>query len=96
MGEFELLPWDKELRYCNLRRGDLVLMKSGHYAIVTKIKPSFLDDEAGLILKTHKDAEGKYGRILGELWRITNYADQSLNDYLVEKGHATPYFGGKR
>jgi micrococcal nuclease len=57
---------------------------------------NFLDDEAGLILKTHKDAEGKYGRILGELWRITNYADQSLNDYLVEKGHATPYFGGKR
>ena len=49
-----------------------------------------------IILKTHKDAEGKYGRILGELWRITNYADQSLNDYLVEKGHATPYFGGKR
>ena len=53
MGEFELLPWDKELRYCNLKRGDLVLMKSGHYAIVTKIKPSFLDDEAGYELPPH-------------------------------------------
>ena len=53
MGEFELLPWDKELRYCNLRRGDLVLMKSGHHAIVTKIKPSFLDDEAGYELPPH-------------------------------------------
>ena len=40
MGEFELLPWDKDLRICHVKRGDLVLMKSGHYAIVTKIRPS--------------------------------------------------------
>ena len=38
MGEFELLPWDKKKRQCYLKRGDLVLMKSGHYAIVTKIR----------------------------------------------------------
>ena len=40
MGEFELPPWDKELRHCNVKPGDLVLMKSGHYAIVTKIRRS--------------------------------------------------------
>ena len=52
-----------------------------------------LDDDAGITLKTHKDKEGKFGRILGELWRITNYADQSINEYMVEKHHAVRYFG---
>jgi len=52
-----------------------------------------LDDEAGITLKTHKDAEGKFGRILGELWRTTNYADQSINDYMIEKHHAVRYMG---
>ena len=52
-----------------------------------------LDDDAGITLKTHKDKEGKFGRILGELWRTTNYADQSINEYMVEKSHAVEYFG---
>lgn len=53
MGEFELPPWDKELRFCNVKRGDLVLMKSGHYAIVTKIRNSPFDDAAGYKLPPH-------------------------------------------
>jgi hypothetical protein len=53
MEELELLPWDKKFRCCNVKPGDLVLMKSGHHAIVTKIKPSFLDDEAGYELPPH-------------------------------------------
>ena len=52
-----------------------------------------LDDEAGITLKTHKDAEGKFGRILGELWRNTDYADQSINEYMIEKHHAVRYMG---
>ena len=52
-----------------------------------------LNDEAGITLKTHKDAEGKFGRILGELWRNTNYADQSINEYMIEKHHAVRYMG---
>ena len=52
-----------------------------------------LDDEAGITLKTHKDAEGKFGRILGELWRNTDYADKSINQYLIDKHHAVEYFG---
>lgn len=48
-------------------------------------------------LKTKSyDAKGKYGRILGEIWSVGEFADQSLNEYLVEKGHATRYYGGKR
>ena len=51
------------------------------------------DDAGGIILKTHKDAEGKFGRILGELWRTTEYGDQSINQYLVDKHHAVRYYG---
>ena len=47
----------------------------------------------GIVLKTHKDAEGKYGRILGELWRTTDLADQSINEYMIEKHHAVRYMG---
>jgi len=53
-----------------------------------------LNDGGGILLKTHKDdATGKFGRVLGELWRTTNYADKSINDYMVEKHHAAAYFG---
>lgn len=58
-----------------------------------KFLTGMLDDEAGIILKTHKDKEGKFGRILGELWRTTNYADQSINEYMIEKHHAVRYMG---
>jgi len=52
-----------------------------------------LDDDGGIILKTQKDAEGKFGRILGELWRTTEYGDQSINQYLVDNHHAVRYYG---
>jgi len=52
-----------------------------------------LDDPNGITLKTHKDGKGKFGRILGELWRTTNYADKSVNEYMIEKHHAVRYMG---
>ena len=73
------------------RTRDLEEKKYGNAA--KKFLTGMLDDEAGILLKTQKDAEGKFGRILGELWRTTNYADQSINDYLVEKHHAVSYYG---
>ena len=53
MGKLELPPWDKKKRQCHLKQGDLVLMKSGHHAIVTNIRRSPLDDEAGFELPPH-------------------------------------------
>ena len=58
-------------------------------AYITKL----LDDEGGIVLKTRKDAEGKYGRILGELWRTTDFADKSINQIMIEKHHAVSYHG---
>lgn len=52
-----------------------------------------LDDEGGIVLKTRKDAEGKYGRILGELWRTTDFTDTSINDLMIKNHHAVAYHG---
>lgn len=52
-----------------------------------------LDDEGGIVLKTRKDAEGKYGRILGELWRTTDFADKSINQLMIDTHHAVSYHG---
>lgn len=54
---------------------------------------NMLDDDGGIVLKTHKDGKGKFGRILGELWRTTDFADQSINEYMIEKHHAVRYMG---
>jgi endonuclease YncB( thermonuclease family) len=45
-----------------------------------------------LTIRTQLDKSGKYGRVLGEVFM----KNVSINDRLVEEGHATPYFGGKR
>lgn len=58
---------------------------------------NFCKEGSFATLKTKSyDAKGKYGRILGEIWSAGEFSDQSLNEYLVEKGHATRYYGGKR
>jgi len=42
-----------------------------------------------ITLKTQKDAEGKFGRILGELW----YGDVNINQKMIEEHHAVEYKG---
>lgn len=44
-----------------------------------------------IILKTFKDEEGKFGRILGELW-IEN-DEISINQHLINNYHAVKYIG---
>ena len=43
----------------------------------------------GLVLKTHKDNKGKFGRILGELW----YGEVNINEKMIEEHHAVRYMG---
>ena len=73
------------------RTRDLEEKKYGLLAKSFLIK--MLEDKGGIVLKTHKDAEGKFGRVLGELWRTTDFADNSINDYMIEKHHAVAYHG---
>ena len=42
-----------------------------------------------LVIKTHKDAKGKFGRILGELWTF----ETNINQKMVEEHHAVEYHG---
>ena len=64
------------------------------YGLAAKAYVERFCDDDWMILKTDKyDSKGKFGRIMGSLWRTTNYSDKSLNQYLVEKHHAVPYYG---
>ena len=48
-----------------------------------------------LVTKTY-DAKGKFGRILGEIVVDLGNGVYNINEMLVNEGHATEYFGGKR
>jgi micrococcal nuclease len=73
------------------RTRDLEEKKYGKAA--KKFLEGLLDDPNGVVLKTHKDGKGKFGRILGEMWRTTDFADKSINEYMIEKHHAVRYMG---
>ena len=45
-----------------------------------------------IILQTHRDGKGKFGRILGELY----VNGKSVNVTLIEEGHARDYWGGAK
>ena len=73
------------------RTRDLVEKKFG------KAAKAFLVDclnRGTPILKTHKDATGKFGRILGELLYIDeNDLKVNINNLMIEKAHAVAYHG---
>lgn len=49
-----------------------------------------------VILKTYKDDKGKYGRWLAEVYEIgveDRVWNNSINEMLIQEGHATPYPG---
>ena len=46
-------------------------------------------NSGGLTIKTHKDAKGKFGRILGEVWCF----DTNVNQKMIEEHHAVEYHG---
>jgi len=51
-----------------------------------------------ITIRTRKDADDKYGRLLATLWD-NDHGDvwgDSVNDRLLSAGFAVPYFGGKR
>ena len=64
------------------------------YGLAAKAYVERFCDDTWLILKTKEyDAKGKFGRILGEIWRTSEFSDKSLNTYLIEKHHAVEFYG---
>ena len=48
------------------------------------------------IVQTKIDKKGKFGRLLGELFNSEVDAYKTYNEILVDEGHATEYYGGKK
>jgi micrococcal nuclease len=52
-----------------------------------------------VVVKTTKDRREKYGRFLAEVFLVTadgSPMEISVNQMMVDAGHATPYAGGSR
>jgi micrococcal nuclease len=45
-----------------------------------------------VLVKTSKQAKGKFGRILGEIW----VGDINVNQTLIDEGYAREYWGGSK
>lgn len=53
-----------------------------------------IDEQQGVLYLKSLD-KGKFGRCIGVLF-CEDFDDESINDTLVQEGHAVEYFGGKR
>ena len=63
------------------------------YGLAAKDFLSKMLSTGEMLIKTHKDAKGKFGRILGELFMKTSVGELSVNQSLVENSHAVRYYG---
>ena len=65
------------------------------YGLIAKeMVTHFLPVGSMQTLVTVRDKAGKFGRILGEIF--VPGVVQSVNQLLIEEGHAVEYFGGKK
>jgi micrococcal nuclease len=64
-------------------------------AAKARLKELIKEGKNEFIVKTSIDKKGKYGRLLGELFRLDD-KKINYNKLLVKEGHATKYYGGKR
>ena len=63
------------------------------YGLAAKDFLSKMLSTGEMSIKTHKDAKGKFGRILRELFMKTSVGELSVNQSLVENSHAVRYYG---
>ena len=63
--------------------------------IAAKERLQQIVDEQQNVLFLKSMDQGKFGRCIGVLFE-QDFDDQSINEVLVEEGHAVEYFGGKR
>ena len=58
--------------------------------LATEKVTSLIPVGSTIVIKTHKDGKGKYGRILGEL---INEDGVNVNEYLIKNRYAVAYYG---
>tara|TARA_R100000008_G_scaffold58502_1_gene36332 strand:- start:224 stop:607 length:384 start_codon:yes stop_codon:yes gene_type:complete len=64
-------------------------------AAKARLKELIKEGKNQFIVETSIDKKGKFGRLLGTLYRDLENWD-SYNQILVNEGHAVEYFGGKK
>ena len=64
-------------------------------AAKARLKELIKQGKNEFIVETSIDKKGKFGRLLGKLFKEVDSFD-SYNDILIKEGHATEYFGGKK
>ena len=64
-------------------------------AAKARLKELIKEGKNQFIVETSIDKKGKFGRLLGTLYRDLEGWD-SYNQILVNEGHAVEYFGGKK
>jgi micrococcal nuclease len=67
-------------------------------AAKSRLKELIKGGKNEFIVETSIDKKGKYGRLLGTLYRDNDYGKLATcyNRMLLEEGHAVEYFGGKK
>lgn len=61
-------------------------------AAATRWVRDLMPTHTDLIVRTHLDADDKYGRLLGDLYLGSTYVNQAI----IDAGHGQPYTGGAR
>tara|TARA_Y100000310_G_scaffold345017_1_gene461197 strand:- start:2316 stop:2705 length:390 start_codon:yes stop_codon:yes gene_type:complete len=74
-------------------------------AATARLEELIKEGKNEFMIETSIDKKGKYGRLLGKLFRINHELKgkvtlqndlRSYNQILVDEGHAVEYFGGKK
>ena len=68
-------------------------------AAKARLKELVKEGKNFVIVRTEIDKKGKFGRLLGRLYRAPDFEQLgglSYNQILVNEGHAIDYFGGKK
>jgi micrococcal nuclease len=89
-----LFTWvhDQHLRLYGIDAPDVQPAKGEATAFVRGLAPY----GAQVTIRTYKDASDKYGRWLAEVFTGDPTVGPSVNQQLVDTGHAVAYFGGTR
>jgi|TARA_R110002110_G_scaffold347575_1_gene557686 micrococcal nuclease len=67
-------------------------------AAKARLKEMIKEGKNEFIVETSIDKKGKYGRLLGTLYRDNDFGqlETCYNQMLIDEGHAAEYFGGKK
>jgi len=86
---FDIWMKNKSIRLAGIDTPEIRGEERPEGLVVKDIVLKMIPVGSEVILKTEKDATGKYGRYLAEVWKVGDF--NSLNEWLLDNGYAEPY-----